>query len=302
MRRLLTLLLLAPLLVCVTAAHAELKVVTTLSDLAALAAEVGGEHVQVTHLAAPQEDPHYVDPRPSFILALNRADVLIINGMELEAAWLAPLLVQARNPKIQPGAPGYIDASVAVQPLEVPVTVDRGQGDIHGGGNPHFLVDPRAARAVVALIGKRFVVLDQPNALTYARNAQTFGDALKAVAEQQRQRFDALPPEKRRVVAYHQSLSYLWNWLGLIQVQTVEPKPGIPPNPAHTARVLGTMKAQKAHVIVQEEFYPAKISQTLARLAGGTVVKLPGGTRFADGERYITRVKRVADLLYAALR
>lgn len=155
---------LALLLVCFAPAHAKVKVVATLPDLAALTTAVGGDLVEVRALASPDEDPHYVDPRPDFILALNRADMVVLNGMQLEASWLNPLLVQARNGKVQSGAPGHVDASTVVQALEVPATVDRAQGDVHPGGNPHFLFDPRAARPVATLIGQRLAAIDPPNA------------------------------------------------------------------------------------------------------------------------------------------
>lgn len=298
MRRLLSLLLLC--LFGATPALAEVSVVATLPDLGALARAVGGDRVQVTVLASPAEDPHYVDPRPSFILALNKADLLLLNGMQLEAGWLAPLLVQARNGRIQAGAPGYLDASTVVQPIEVPATVDRAQGDIHPGGNPHFLFDPRAAQPIARLIGQRLAAVDPPNAALYQARAEAVATELKGLAEAQRARFAALPVEKRRVVAYHRSLGYLVQWLGLTQVQTVEPKPGIPPNPAHTAQVLQTMKATGARVILQESYYPARVSKTLARLVKGEVLQLAGGT--PKGGRYVDRIKALTDAIHAALQ
>lgn len=291
---------LALLLLCLLApAHAKVKIVATLPDLGAVAAAIGGDLVEVEALASPNEDPHYVDPRPSFILALNRADMVVLNGMQLEAGWLDPLLVQARNGKVQIGAPGYVDASTVVKALEVPVTVDRAQGDVHPGGNPHFLFDPRAVQPVAALIGQRLAAIDPPNAATYQANAAALVTGLKALAAEQTARFAKLPAERRQIVAYHRSLAYLVDWLGLTQVQTVEPKPGIPPNPAHTAAVLQAMKARQARVILQETYYPARISQTLARLVQGRVVQLAGGA--AAGQTYLERARALADAIHAAL-
>lgn len=281
-------------------ARAELQVVATLPDLAAIAREIGGAHVSVTALAPPSQDPHYVDPRPNLILPLNRADLLVINGLELEVGWLPPLQVAARNGRIQPGGDGWFDASSVVRRLGVPQgKVDRAMGDIHPGGNPHFLLDPRAARQVVAALTNRMVKLDPKRTEAYRANAAAFDQQLAAFAEAQRQRFAALPADQRRVVAYHASLIYLFDWLALDEAITVEPRPGIAPTPAHVARVLSLMKKQGIRVVVQEAYYPKKTSETLARLAGGRVVVLPGGT--PDGQTYLTHLRGIADALYAAL-
>lgn len=281
-------------------ARADLDIVATLPDLAAIAREIGGPAVDVTALAPPTQDPHYVDPRPNLILPLNRADLLVINGLELEVGWLPPLQVAARNGRIQTGGEGFFDASTAVTRLGVPQgKVDRAMGDIHPGGNPHFLFDPRAARQIVAALARRMSRLDPAKADTYRANAAAFDQRLAAFAEAQQKRFAALPAERRRVVAYHASLIYLFDWLDLTEAETVEPRPGIAPTPAHVARVLSRMKKDGIRVVVQEAYYPKKTSETLARLAGGSVVVLPGGA--ADGQGYMDRLTAVADTLYAAL-
>ncbi len=281
-------------------ARADLQVVATLPDLAAIAREIGGEHVTVTALAPPSQDPHYVDPRPNLILPLNRADLLVVNGLELEVGWLPPLQVAARNGRIQTGGEGYFDASAVVRRLGVPQSkVDRAMGDIHPGGNPHFLLDPRAARQIAAALANRMVKLDPSNSAAYRANASAFDEALATFARAQQARFAALSAEQRRVVAYHASLVYLFDWLGLIEAETVEPRPGIAPTPAHVARVLSLMKQQGIRVVVQEAYYPQKTSQTLTRLVGGRVVVLPGGT--PDGKRYLQHLQGIADALHAAL-
>ncbi len=283
-------------------AAAELRVVATLPDLAALAAAVGGDDVEVTALAPPNQDPHYVDPRPNLILPLNRADLLIVNGLELEVGWLPPLQVAARNGRIQAGGSGYFDASAVVRRLEVPTgKIDRAMGDVHPGGNPHFLYDPRQARRVVAALAAHMGRLDPGNAADYARRAAAFDARLAALAGRQAARFGALSAAQRRVVTYHASLTYLFDWLDVEAVQTVEPRPGIPPTPAHTAQVLSTMKARDVRRVVQESFYPRKTSETLARLVDGAVVVLPGSTRFDEGEGYLTHMNDIAERLYDAL-
>lgn len=283
-------------------AAADLSVVATLPDLAALARAIGGDDVEVTALAPPNQDPHYVDPRPNLILPLNRADLLVVNGLELEVGWLPPLQVAARNGDIQTGGPGYFDASTAVRRLDVPTgKIDRAMGDVHPGGNPHFLYDPRQARRVAAALATHMARLDPGNAAAYTRRAAAFDARLAALADREAARFAALPAAKRRVVTYHASLTYLFDWLDVEAVQTVEPRPGIPPTPAHTAQVLSTMKTRDVRRVVQESFYPRKTSETLARLVDGAVVVLPGSARFDEGEGYVAHIDDITERLYDAL-
>ena len=280
---------------------APLKVVATLPSLAALAAEVGGPLVQVEALSSPRQDPHYVDARPSLILQLNRADMLVQNGLELEVGWLPPLLLQARNPKISPGAPGFFDASQHVHLLQVPLgAVSRRQGDIHPGGNPHFLFDPRAAASIAEALGQRLAEVDAAHAETYRNNAAVLVKRLRALAAEEAAKFAALPAAKRRLCVYHESLVYVLDWLGLQEVATVEPRPGIPPDPQHVAAVLQTMRGGGVHVLAQEEFYPQNTSKTLAELAKARLVVLPGGTRFSEGQHYADHARALADTLFAA--
>lgn len=281
-------------------AHAELSVVATTPDLAAIAQAVGGDLVEVEALAVETQDPHYVDARPNLVLPLSRADLLVVNGLELEVGWLPALLSNARNGGIQPGGDGYFDASSVVAKLDVR-TADRAMGDIHPGGNPHFTHDPRAAATIAIALGESMARLDPEHAADYEAAAATFAKKLRYIAERERRRFAAIPAERRRVVAYHGSLVYLMDWLGLEQIQTVEPKPGIPPDPAHVARVLEAMKGQGARLILQEPYYPAKTSETLARLSGGELVVIPGGCEFRRGEGYLKRVMRTAKVIHDAL-
>ncbi len=283
-------------------AQAKLRVVTTLTDLAAMTREVGGPHVQVVSLVPADQDPHYVDPRPNLMLPLARADLLIVNGLALEEGWLRPLIRGSRNAKIQAVNRGYLDVSFFVQRLQVPTTrVNRGMGDIHPGGNPHFTHDPRAAVVVSRAIGDRLALIDPVNAKTYKARAVAFSAKLTAFSKSQRARFTKLPKAKRKVVSYHLSLSYVYQWLGLTEVINVEPRPGIPPNPSHTARVLSTMRATGAKTIIQEPFYPRSVSKTLSRLAKGALVVIPGGTNERRKESYLARLQRMTDGIYKAL-
>jgi len=283
-------------------ANAKFSVVASIPDLGALVREVGGEHVNVSVLASPRQDPHHVDPRPSLILTLSRADLLVVNGVDLEMSWLQPLLVSARNSDIQQGAPGYFDASTAVDLLQVPMQrIDRAMGDLHPGGNPHFNFDPRRMAKVALALGEHMSRRDAAHAAHYRSRAAALAEKLTRFADAERARFAALALEKRKIVPYHQSLAYLSDWLMLTEIVNVEPRPGIPPDPGHVARVLSTMKQTGTSCIVQEEFYPTNVSKTLVELAKGKLVVIPGGARFDDKQDYLTHMKEVSDALYIAL-
>ena len=294
--------LLVPLFLAPVQARAEVKVVATLPSLASIAKEVGGKNVEVETMSAATEDPHFVDARPNLMVKLNKADLLIANGLELEIGWLPNLQTSARNPKILAGAKGYLDASQHVHRLEVPqAKIDRAQGDLHPGGNPHFLYDPRSCGSIAKAVGERLAELDPAHAAEYRANAAKLNDQMQKLAAEQSQRFAALKPEQRRVVAYHKSLVYLFDWLKLQEVVTVEPRPGIPPDPGHVARVVQTMRTQGTKAILQEEFYPSNTSQTIAKMVSGKVVTLPGGTRFKEGEALGAHLTKLANEVYNAL-
>lgn len=301
-KHMLTLLTLVALLFVAVPAFAKVRVVASIPDLAAIAKEVAGSRAVVESLASHAVDPHYVDPRPSLVLSLNKADLLIVNGLGLESSWLDPLVKQARNAKINPGGPGHFIAAEHAVLIDVPTgKIDRAMGDVHPGGNPHFYQDPTSAIAIANALRDRLAKLDPAGAATYAKNAAAFTKELWSVAKAEALRFARLPEADRRIVSYHKSLDYILRWLNLDAVATVEPRPGVPPNPKHVAAVLGTMKKGGVRVIVQEDYYPAKTSETLAKLAGGAVVKLPGATNFDGGERYVERVKKAAGRLYDAV-
>lgn len=282
--------------------HAKLRVVATVPDLAAIAREVGGELVDVQSLSSANQDPHYVDPRPSYVVQLNRADALIAVGMELEIGWLPRLQVQARNPNIGAGGRGFVDASRFVEPREATGgKVDRSQGDVHAEGNPHYLYDPRAGARVARGLAERLAALDAEHAATYRERAARFADELERFAAREAERFRALPPAKRQVVSYHRSLPYMLDWLALTEVAELEPKPGVPPNPSHVAGVLATMRRTGTKVIIQEAHHPTSTSATVAKLAGARLVVITGGTELEAGQTYLGHVERVAKEIYDAL-
>ncbi len=293
--------LLLPVLLLLPLPVHALTVVATLPSLAAIAKQVGGAQVQVESLTSPHQDPHYADAKPSLIVSLNRADVLVVNGLDLEVGWLPPLLLQSRNARIQKGAAGYVDASQAVRLLGVPKgPIDRAMGDVHPGGNPHFLLDPRSGARVALLVAKSFAKADPPNAATYQQNASALAASLDALAATTTAQFAQIPAERRRIVVYHDSLTYLVDWLGVKQVATLEPRPGIAPSPQHVAEVLQVIKSQNVKVIAQEEFYPKNTGKTLAGLAHGALAVLPGGADFPT-ETYAVHIKNVAQALRAGL-
>jgi ABC-type Zn uptake system ZnuABC Zn-binding protein ZnuA len=252
---------------------ARLRVVTTTPDLAALARAIGGDAVEVKALAKPTEDPHYVDAKPSHIVALNRADVLIEGGAELEIGWLPPLLESARNDKIAPGAPGRIVASQGVRMLEVPATFDRSRGDVHPSGNPHFLLDPLNVKIIAAQIADHLARVDPASAELFRANLKTFEATLDVkLAEWQRQ---LAPYRGAKIVTYHKDFVYLAERFNLEVVETLESKPGIAPSPAHLAKVIGKMKAEGARVILVQPYQNRKTAETVARQTDAVVLDMP---------------------------
>jgi len=254
-------------------ATAQLKVVATTPDLASVAREIGGDKVNVVALAKPTEDAHFVDAKPSFIVTLNRADALIEGGAELELGWLPPLLENSRNSKIAAGAPGRIVASEGIRLLEIPTSFDRSKGDIHSLGNPHFMIDPAAAKIVAGNIARHFAQLDSKNAATYNANLARFNSRIDAkLAEWQR---TLAPYRGAKIVTYHRDFIYFAQRFGLVIVDELEPKPGIAPSPAHLAQVIGEMKRGNVKVILVQPFQNRKTAETVARQTGATVIDAP---------------------------
>ena len=282
-------------------ARADLKVVATVPDLAALARAVGGDKVSVQSLAVSTQDPHFVDARPSLMLDLNKADLLLAVGLQLEVGWLPALQTGARNEKILGGGTGFLDCSQFVKLLEVPpVPQDRSHGDVHPGGNPHYLYDPRAAVPVARGIAARMGQLDPKNAQAYQANLARFTQELEAARKGWEQRL--APLKGAPIVAFHKSLPYLADWVGFDTVAFLEPKPGIPPNPSHVAEVLGLARSRKARMLVQEEYYPTNTSRLVATKIPAPLVVLPGGTDFRGGQSYVQRIEELVKRLEQGLQ
>jgi zinc/manganese transport system substrate-binding protein len=256
-----------------SAANAQLKVVATTPDLGAVAREIGGSLVNVTALAKPTEDPHFVDAKPSHVVTLNRADALIEGGAELELGWLPPLLENSRNAKISAGSPGRIVASQGIKLIEIPTTFDRSKGDVHSLGNPHFMIDPVNVKIVAKNIADHFAQIDSRNAATYRSNLAKFNSRLdsKMTAWQAQ----LAPFRGAKIVTYHKDFGYLGQRFGLQIVENLEPKPGIAPSPAHLASVIGTMRRNNVKVILVQPFQNRKTAETVARQTGAAVLDVP---------------------------
>lgn len=280
----------------VSTAHAGLNVVATLPDLAAITKEIGGDKVSVVSLALPTQDPHFVDAKPNLALKLAKADLLVYAGLDLEIGWLPKLIVGSRNAVIQSGAKGNLDASTLVALLDVPSQkIDRSMGDIHPGGNPHYLFDPRRAIVVGKGIAQRMGEIDPANAAAYEAGYQAFAKTLTASITGWSARLAGL--KGRPVIAYHKSFVYLEDWLGFVVVEHLEPKPGIPPNPKHVMSVIETAKAKKAVLILEESYYPAKTTELVAEKIGGSVVIIDGGADFDGGSTYAEHIEKMVQAL-----
>ncbi len=282
-------------------AGATLNVVATTPDLASLAKEVGGDRINLTALTRPTEDPHFVDAKPSFILKLNKADVLIEGGAELELGWLPPLLEGARNSRIAAGSPGRVSCAKSVSLLEVPATLDRSKGDVHAAGNPHYLVDPENARKVATLICETFCTLDSGGQTAYRANLEKFIKQLNAKLQEWSGKL--APYRGQRVVSYHNLWPYFAQRFGLQFDLFLEPKPGISPSPAHLAFVIGKIREEKIKVIVVEPFQSRKTAETVAADTGAKVVNVtqyPGGVRGTEGG-YLPMMEYLVSTLAKAL-
>ena len=294
-------LLILSVFLCALSAQARLNVVATLPDFGSLAREIGGDNVNVTVLAKPTEDPHFVDARPSFVVALRSADVLIDGGAELELGWLPPLLQNARNAKLDVGKPGRVQASQGIRLMNVPTNVTRAAGDVHALGNPHFAVDPIIAKAIAQHNAQSFAAVDPPNASTYDANYKKFEAAINAKLQQWGATM--LPFKGQHVAAYHDSWPYFGHRFGLEIDIFLEPKPGIPPSPSHLAEVITQMKAQKIKAIIVEPYHDRKIAERVASATGAQVVdfaQYPGALPNTDS--YIRLIDALVSRLAAALK
>jgi ABC-type Zn uptake system ZnuABC Zn-binding protein ZnuA len=299
MKKLLALLL---ALAAPAAFAAKLNVVTTTSDLASITTEIGGDKVIVQSVAKGYQDPHFVEPKPSFLLLLRNADLLEVVGMELEIGWLPPLLDQSRNAKIRPGSAGYLDLSQHVEVLDRPTgAVNRSMGDVHPQGNPHYWLEPGNAVRMAVDIATRLSQLDPANSATYAKNLQAF--KVKLNDANKRWTATLAPFRGAKIVTYHNSWPNFVRRYGLNVVNYVEPKPGVPPSPSHTFELINLIKDQKVKAILVEPYFDRKTPDSIAAKSGAKVVVMYPSVGGAPGlDDYVKLFDRNVAELVKALR
>jgi zinc/manganese transport system substrate-binding protein len=267
--RILTLLLFAFAL----PAQAALNIFSTVPEWAALAQEIGGQLVKATAATTALQDPHHIDARPSLIARARNADLLLATGAELEIGWLPVVQRESGNPRIQPGQPGYFEAAAFVRMLEVPGKLDRAEGDVHADGNPHIQTDPRNFLAVGEALAARLALVDPANAAAYRAGYATFAERWKARIRQWEAQ--AAPLKGVAVVSQHKAWAYLYDWLGLREVATLEPKPGVEPSVAHLARVRDQAATSKPRMVIRAAYNPPRAAEWFAQEAKVSAVVLP---------------------------
>ncbi|HZP02578.1 MAG TPA: metal ABC transporter substrate-binding protein [Terriglobia bacterium] len=272
-------------------AASKLNVVTATTDLAALAQEVGGDRIEVESIARGYQDPHFVEAKPSFLLKLRKADLLIVVGLQLEIGWLPPLIAQCGNPRVQIGAAGYLDASQFAEILEVPTgVVTRAMGDVHPLGNPHYWLDPENGRRIAQGIKQKLASMRPEDADYFEQRFQAFSQRLTASEKVWDERMK--PYHGRKVVTYHRSWPNFAKRFGLEVVGYVEPRPGIPPSPGHTVELIQMMRRENVRIILVEPYFDLKTPNSIARETGGQVVVLLPSV---GGEKEVTDYFKLFD-------
>jgi zinc/manganese transport system substrate-binding protein len=272
-------------------ARSAVNVMTSTEDLADLTLQVGGDKVKVESIARGYQDPHFVEAKPSFILKLAKADLLVVVGRELEIGWLPPLVQQSRNARIQPGADGYLDASLTAKILEIPTgQITRAMGDVHPQGNPHYHLDPGNGRRIAKAIADKLSAMAPADAPYFASR---YADFDRRLAEAEK-RWDAMmaPYKGLKVVTYHRSWPNFTERFGLNVIGYVEPRPGIPPSPQHTIDLIAEMKRQNVKILIVEPYFDLKTPNSIARETGAQVVVLPPSV---GGEKEITDYIKLFD-------
>jgi len=260
-------------------AEASVRVFACEPEWAALATEIGGNDVSIYTATHALQDPHHIQARPSLIARMRRADLLIATGAQLEIGWLPVLLRQSANPAVQPGQAGNLAAADYVQKLDVPTRVDRSQGDIHPGGNPHIQTDPHNIAIVAGVLLRRLQQIDADHANAYQQRYNDFMTRWKQAMQSWQQQ--AAPLRGMHVLVYHKGWAYMMRWLGLVEAGTLEPVPGVPPTTSHLSTLLAKLKQQPVSMIIYAAYQDPRAAEWLAGRAGIQAVKLPftvGGT------------------------
>jgi ABC-type Zn uptake system ZnuABC Zn-binding protein ZnuA len=294
---------LIPTLALATASAASpLRVVATTPDLGALAREIGGDDIELTVLARPGDDPHFLDAKPGFVRTVSRADVFIETGLDLEAGWAPLLLKGARNVRVMPRQLGHIDASSVIRPMGVPTgSLDRSHGDVHAAGNPHYLLDPRAGRAVASLLRDRFSVLRPERAAAFDRRHADFAQRLDEAEARWDKRL--APHRGVKLVGDHNLWMYFADRFGFEMLGYLEPKPGVPPTTRHLQRLVDMMIREGVRVIIASPYFDERHANFVARNANAKIARLahqPGSRPGSEG--YIGMIDYNVEALVAALQ
>jgi len=282
-------------------AQGKLNVIATTEDLAAIGREVGGDHITIESIAKGYQDPHFVEAKPSFILKLQKADVLIVVGRELEIGWLPPLIQQSRNGKIQVGAPGYFDASLHASILELPTgQITRAMGDVHPQGNPHYWLDPENGKRIARDIADKFSALRPNDKAYFDQRLADFSGRLDAA---EKRWLEAMAPYKgTKIVTYHRSFPNFAERFGLEIVGYVEPRPGIPPSPQHTLDLINEMKRDNIKLVLVEPYFDMKTPNAIGRETGAQVLVMPPSVDAGKGMDYIKLFDYDINLLIDAIK
>ena len=263
---------------------AALNVVACEPEWASLAKELGGDRLTVFSTTTALQDPHHIEARPSLIARMRGADLLVCTGMDLEAGWLPVLIQQSANPKLARGAPGHFEAGRFVAALDLPARLDRSDGDVHGGGNPHIHLDPRNIAKVAVALSERLGQVDPTNAAFYKQRLDGFSTRWADATRRWEQQ--ALPLRGVPVVAHHKNMTYLWSWLGVREVATLQPKPGVEPSGGHLGQLKAQLARQPAKMVVRGAYEDPRAAQWLSEQAGIPAVVLPftvgGNDRASD--------------------
>lgn len=272
-RRVLRGIALFALIVCSVPARAALNVVACEPEWAALVRELGGDEVRPVSATTAAQDPHHIEARPSLIARMRNADLVVCTGMELEIGWLPMLIAQSGNPRLAAGSPALFEAGRFVTPLEVPTRLDRADGDVHAQGNPHIQLDPRNIARVATALAARLAQIDPGHAATYQQRLSDFQARWAEATRRWEQQ--AIPLKGLAVVAHHKNFTYLWAWLGVREIGTLEPKPGVEPSPGHLSALAAQLAREPAKLVVRTAYQDARASQWLAEHAAVRAVVLP---------------------------
>ncbi|MCO6413181.1 MAG: zinc ABC transporter substrate-binding protein [Thiogranum sp.] len=255
------------------AVPASVRVFSCEPEWASLVTELAGERADVFTATTPRQDPHYIQARPSLIAQLRNADLLVCTGAGLEAGWLPVLLRRAGNPRVQPGTERYIQAADHVPMLDVPQRLDRSEGDIHAEGNPHIQLDPRNIARVAKVVAERLAVIEPDHSDYYRSRLEDFQQRWQAAMQHWEQR--AAPLRDMPIVVHHPSWTYFNHWLGLRQIATLEPRPGVAPGSRHLSQLLATLQETPALAVIRAPYQDAQASQWLASRTSIAMIEMP---------------------------